>query len=186
MKPENNLRTLSLLVLFLCAAIACPAAQPLSEKLAQELPSLGHRNWIVVADAAYPLQTAPGIETITVEVDHLAAVAEVLRQLTRSRHVRPVLHTDAELAFVAEGHAPGITAFRADLARLLAGQQARVLPHEQIIAMLDDAGRSFKVLLIKTPLALPYTSVFFQLECGYWSEAAEAELRDAMRAAARP
>ena len=34
------------------------------ERLEAELPLLGHRNWIVVTDMAYPLQSAPGIETI--------------------------------------------------------------------------------------------------------------------------
>jgi hypothetical protein len=66
---------------------------------------------------------------------------------------------------------------------MLADKSAQVLPHEQIIAKLDEAGKTFKVLLIKTPLALPYTSVFFQLDCGYWNAASEKELRDAMRAA---
>jgi len=36
---------------------------------------------------------------------------------------------------------------------------------------------SFNVLIIKTNLTLPYTSVFFQLECGYWNAAAEENLR---------
>ena len=65
--------------------------------------------------------------------------------------------------------------------KILAGQPAQILPHEQIIGKLDEAGKTFKVLLIKTPLTLPYTSVFFQLECGYWNAAAEKELRDALK-----
>ena len=32
--------------------------------LEERLPLFGHRNWIVVADAAYPAQCRPGIETI--------------------------------------------------------------------------------------------------------------------------
>jgi hypothetical protein len=56
----------------------------------------------------------------------------------------------------------------------------QVLPHEQIIGKPDEAGKTFKVLLIKTPLTKPYTSVFFQLECGYWNAKAESELREAM------
>ena len=34
------------------------------DTLAGYLPALGHRNWIVVADSAFPLQISPGIETI--------------------------------------------------------------------------------------------------------------------------
>jgi hypothetical protein len=68
---------------------------------------------------------------------------------------------------------PGIGAYRDALAKTLANQPAQVLPHEQIIGKLDEAGKVFKVLLIKTPLTLPYTSVFFQLECGYRNVASE-------------
>ena len=52
---------------------------------------------------------------------------------------------------------------------------------EQIIAKLDEAGKTFKILIIKTPLTIPYTSVFFQLGCGYWNPIAEKALRDAMK-----
>jgi len=32
-------------------------------------------------------------------------------------------------------------------------------------------------LLLKTKLTLPYTSVFFRLDCGYWTDEAETQLR---------
>ena len=56
------------------------------------------------------------------------------------------------------------------------------LPHEEIIALLDEAGRTFRIVLLKTTLALPYTSVFVRLDCGYWSAEAEAALRAAIAA----
>jgi hypothetical protein len=49
--------------------------------------------------------------------------------------------------------------------------------HEGIIQELDAAAKLFNVLIIKTDLAIPYTSVFFQLECGYWNGEAEKNLR---------
>ena len=151
------------------------------EKLQKELPLLGHRNWIVVADSAYPLQTAPGIETIYVKADQLEVVKGVIAELAKTRHVKPTIYTDAEMKFVAEKNAPGIGAYRDALEKILANQPVQVLPHEQIIAKLDEAGKTFKVLLIKTPLTKPYTSVFFQLECGYWNADSEAELRKAIK-----
>jgi hypothetical protein len=149
-------------------------------KLRGELPLLGHRNWIVVADSAYPLQTAPGIETLYVEADPLEIVQGVLAELAKTKHVTPTIYTDAELKFVAETNAPGITAYRNGLGKILAGQPVQELLHEQIISRLDEAGKTFKVLLIKTPLTKPYTSVFFQLECGYWNAESEEQLREAM------
>jgi hypothetical protein len=50
---------------------------------------------------------------------------------------------------------------------------------------LEEAGRSFEVLVLKSTLTLPYTSVFIELECGYWSDDAERALRAAI-AKSRP
>jgi hypothetical protein len=33
-------------------------------QLTKQLPLLGHRNFIVIADSAYPMQSNPGIKTI--------------------------------------------------------------------------------------------------------------------------
>jgi hypothetical protein len=150
--------------------------------LDERLPLLGHRNWIVVADSAYPWQASAGIETIDTGADHIAVVRGVLEAVAGSRHVRPVVHLDAELPLVAEAHAPGITACRDALAAALGGLAAVSLPHEEIIARLDEAGRVFHILLLKTTLALPYTSVFVRLDCGYWSTEAEGALRAAIAA----
>jgi hypothetical protein len=87
------------------------------------------------------------------------------------------------MKFVAETNAPGITAYRDGLGKVLTNQPVQVLPHEQIIGKLDEAGKTFKVLIIKTTLTKPYTSVFFQLECGNWNTKSEQQLRDAMKAA---
>ena len=160
-------------------------AQPWQAKLHQQLPLLGHRNWIVVADSAYPWQTSPGIETIYADADPLDVLGSVLQALSRSRHVKPIVYTDAELRYVPEARAPGVTAFRQGLDKLLAAQSPRALPHEEIISKLDEAGKTFKVLLIKTRLTIPYTSVFLQLDCAYWNADAEQELRNAMKAGAK-
>ena len=43
-------------------------------RLREELPLLGHRNWIAVVDSAYPLQTSTGIETVNTNADQLEVV----------------------------------------------------------------------------------------------------------------
>jgi hypothetical protein len=153
------------------------------KRLAQDLPLLGHRNWIVIADSAYPLQSGPGIETIATGEDQGKVVQAVLSALGKSRHVRPVIFLDAELPFVPERDAPGITSYREELKTLLKGHPTTSLPHEDVIARLDQSGKLFRVLILKTNLALPYTSVFIQLDCGYWSPEAEKRLREAMGSA---
>ena len=175
---KRNMTLLALLALL--TVTTSFAADNWKEKLKKELPLLGHRNWIVVADAAYPLQTATGIETIYVDADQLEVVKGVIEELAKTKHVKPTIYTDAEMKFVAEKNAPGITAYRVGLGKVLKNQPVQVLPHEQIIGKLDEAGKTFKVLLIKTPLTKPYTSVFFQLECAYWNADAENRLRNSM------
>jgi len=160
--------------------LAKAAEQSWQELLKKDLPLLGHRNWIVVADSAYPLQTAPGIETVFIDANELDVVKGVISELAKSRHVRAAIYTDTELNYVAENNSPGISVFRASLNNLLAHEKTQALPHEQIISKIDEAGKTFKILLIKTNLTMPYTSVFFQLECGYWNDQAEAELRSAI------
>jgi L-fucose mutarotase/ribose pyranase (RbsD/FucU family) len=150
--------------------------------VAERVPLYGHRNWIVIVDSAYPAQSSPGIETVVADANHLEVVREVLKTLDASKHVRPIIYTDAELKYVPEKDAPGVTGYRTELEHTLGSRPASVLPHEEIISRLDDAGKTFKVLVIKTPLAIPYTSVFLQLDCGYWSAESEKALRAKMKA----
>jgi len=42
---------------------------------------------------------------------------------------------------------------------------------------MDEVARTFRVVIIKTRLTLPYTSVFIELHCGYWSPDNERNLR---------
>ncbi len=58
---KQNVKMLNMLLLALLTATTTFAADNWQEKLQIRLPLIGHRNWIVVTEAAYPLQTAPGI-----------------------------------------------------------------------------------------------------------------------------
>jgi D-ribose pyranose/furanose isomerase RbsD len=103
------------------------------------LPLLGHRNWIVVADAAYPAQSNPGIETIASEADHLPVVKATLEAIQNSKHVRAKIYLDAELEAVSEQDAPGVTNYREELRQLLAGRDTHTIPHEQILNSMKAA-----------------------------------------------
>ena len=155
-----------------------------AERLQPRIGLLGHRNWIGVVDAAYPLQTSPGIEMIDTGAGVSEVLAAVLAAVNRAPHVRPIAYIDAELEFVTEQDAAGVTAYRRELEKLLTGVTTRRWLHERIIARLSEAGKEFNILLLKTTLMIPYTSVFFELECGYWIAAAEGRLRASMEAGA--
>lgn len=166
------------------------AAVPITQKLmapawtdtlAAYLPALGHRNWIVVADSAFPLQISPGIETIVTNEDHFAVLDKVLKMVDAAKHIHPKIWLDKELAFVPEALAPGADEVRRRLDEALKGRGATPVLHEDLIARLDQVGKTFKIVMVKTTLAVPYTSVFLELDCGYWGPEAEAKMREKMK-----
>jgi len=157
------------------------AASTWEDVLGKALPALGHRNWIVVADAAFPWQITPGMEVIAAGEDHFAVLDKVLKAIDGSRHIRPKIHLDKELAFVTEALSPGADACRGKLDERLKGRDVDSVLHEELIARLDQAGKTFKVLMIKTTLTIPYTTVFMELDCGYWPTESEARMREAMK-----
>jgi hypothetical protein len=159
------------------------AAKPSAwaETLSGYLPALGHRNWIVVADSAFPLQISPGIETIVTGEDHFAVLKKVLEMVDGSKHVKPKIWLDNELAYVPETLAPGADDARRRLDEMLQGRGAAPMLHADLIARLDEVGRTFKIIMVKTTLTVPYTSVFMELDCGYWGPEAEAEMREKMK-----
>ena len=178
---RTRMRLLALLALFLSAGLLSAADGSWRKKLDKQLPLLGHRNWIVVADSAYPWQTAPGIDTVFTDADQLDVLKGVLNALGKTKHVKPTVYIDAELSHVPEQNAKGVSDYRDQLKKMLAGHEAQSLPHEQIISKLDEAGKTFHVLLLKTKLTIPYTSVFLQLDCGYWDAKSEKKLREAIK-----
>ncbi len=181
---------LALLATFVAAGV-CHAEEAWKTTLNRELPLMGYHNWIVVADAAYPWQTAPGIETVVTGADHLTVVRAVLEALSKTKHVRPLVRTGAELQYLSEQDAPSITAYREELSKLVgpdaaqpnAAQPNAALPHERLIGSIAEAGQNFHVLLLKTKGTLPYSSVFVQLNAAYWNPEAEQRLRAAMPSA---
>ena len=181
---------ISFLSLLLLTAVIAGAQQPSGDWrsiLQDRLPLYGHRNWIVISDSAYPAQSAQGVETIVTGADQLQVLQTVMGAINLSKHVLPIVYTDRELAAIAESDAPGISAYRDRLAAYLDTLQLRTAPiqtlrHEKIIAKLDEVSRTFRVLILKTNMTLPYTSVFLQLDCAYWSPDAERRLRSVLAA----
>lgn len=148
------------------------------------LPFLGHRNWVLVVDKAFPMQSSPAMKILNSNEQLTDVLPYVLGQIAALPHVRPVVYVDKELDYLDDSFCPGISSLRSKLLATLekhaSGCIASVL-HETVFKKLDEAGSLFNVVVIKTESLLPYTSVFMQLDCGYWSEAQEKELRDRMK-----
>jgi hypothetical protein len=155
------------------------------EILKNRLELYGHRNWLVVADSAYPAQSKPGIETIAANTDQIMVLDRVHTILSACKHVTATVYTDRELTFVREEDAPGVTSYREKLNTLFNDYEEHALSHDTIIGKLDEVAEKFRVLLIKSNMRIPYTSVFLELGCGYWNAEAEERLRAAIRAVDR-
>ncbi len=144
------------------------------------LPLLGHRNWVLVVDKAYPSQSAPGIVTIDTRASLPAVLERVKDALAAAPHVRPVYYLDRELDFIDDTLAPGAEAFRRETARILEGAPTQTLLHDSVFAKLDQASKLFTVVVLKTESTLAYSSVFIELDCAYWSADREKALRTRM------
>jgi hypothetical protein len=151
--------------------------------LHRDLPLYGDRNWIAIVDSAYPDQSKPGVDTIVTNQNMFKVLHYVLAAIKKAPNIRPVAYTDKELQFVTNTEAPGIRAYRARLDAMLAGIPHHSRMHIKSIHLLNEKGKIYKILVIKTNLTMAYTSVFIHLKCGYWTDADETALRTAMAAA---
>lgn len=176
-------RTILGILVMMSATLAVEAQTGWQQRLNEALPLMGHRNWIVVVDSAYPLQSSPGVETIETSADQLAVLDYVLNAIKNSKHIRPLVYTDAELRYVPENKAPGVDQYRKALQLRLAGIPVGSVLHQKLIDQLNALGKDFHVLILKTTITVPYTSVFLQLDCKYWSAEDEAALRAKMNGA---
>lgn len=147
------------------------------KELENLLPLLGHRNWILVVDKAYPLQSSQGISYLNSGEELQTVLKNVLNALEKAPHVRPVIYLDKELDFMDDELCEGLSDFKHKLQIACSAYHFKQIPHEDIFNKLDEAARLFNVVVIKTESLIPYTSVFIKLDCGYWSEEKEKILR---------
>src|SRR2546429_503554 len=83
--------------------------------------------------ARIALQVGSGIETIETNSDQLDVARTVLAGIKDSIHVRPVIFMDAELPFVSEQKAPGISSYRSQISTLLRGYEVNSRLHQSLI-----------------------------------------------------
>lgn len=142
---------------------------------------LGYRNWIVIAEASFPAHSRPGTRQINAYEPIPVVLDEVLRTLERTEHVRPRIYTPRELRAVENDFAPGVDEYRKVLDGALHGHEVTELDQDSLITLVQDAQKSFDVLVIRTTTALPYSSVFLELQPGYWDGESEQRLRTDMQ-----
>lgn len=155
--------------------------QPWQTAVDRQASQLGYRNWIVIAEASFPAHNRPGLRQVNASVEVPEALDYVLKALERTETVRPQIYVTRELRSLENDFAPGIDDLRKRLQGSLHGHEPTELDQQSLLTLLQDANRSFDVLVIRTPTALPYSSVFLELQPGYWDVDSETRLRERIK-----
>jgi len=177
------------IVFFLMGCMACnqPATNTTDtqtdwkQQLNKELPLLGHRNWILVVDKAFPAQSSAGMEVFNTNEDLLPVLKYTLGQINSSTHVKPIIFTDKEINYITESQSPGVGNYKTQLKGILGTLPVQSLLHDSVFTKMDASSKLFKVLVLKTNQTLAYSSVLIQLDCAYWNADKEKQLRAAMK-----
>ena len=134
--------------------------------------------WIIIAEASFPAHSRQGVRQVNSSASIPETLDYVLNALERTENVRPQLYLTRELRAVENDFAPGIDELRKKIEASLHGHESTELDQQILLTLLEDATRSFDVLVIRTPTALPYSSVFLELQPGYWDVDSETRLRE--------
>ena len=183
------LTTFTLLATFLfsgCARFATSQGaqqyEELDPGLVREVRALGNRNWIVIADESFPLHTRRGVRTLLVDKEIPEVLSGVIEVIDSQQHVEPVFYRTRELGFMENDSAPGVDTYRDQITQVLQGREIRDFQYRYLSVVLEDDSKKFAVLVIKTKTALPYSSIFIELDSGYWDQRSEKKLRSKMEA----
>jgi D-ribose pyranose/furanose isomerase RbsD len=169
---------------FAVAASGCafaPSGSDWKGAVATQVNQLGYRNWIVVCEASFPAHSRPGVRQVSAPVEIPEAVDFVLQSMEQTEHVRPRIYLPREMRSVENDYAPGVDELRKQIINSLHAHETTELDHQALLTLLEDANRSFDVLVIRTNTALPYSSVFMELQPGYWDSDSEQHLREKMQ-----
>jgi len=151
--------------------------------VSREVDALGIQNWIVIAESSFPVVSRRGVRTVVVDAEIPELVDFVVNDLERSENVTPSFNTARELPYVKNDRAPGIDQFRKDLKEALHGHKVRQLDYRSLSLLAHSDASKYVVLVLKSKTALPYSSVFIELDSGYWDRDSEDGLRTEMKTA---
>ena len=176
---------LGLLISSCCFAVlvGCgsqPAPKPWIGSLRNEMSYLGARNWVVIAEAAFPVQSRSGLRVLKLDADIPEVLEGVEQVIEEKHHVKPRVYVTAELESVPYDYAPGVRNYKKTLDEALSGRETVRLDNSMLLRLMGNANKSYRVLVIKTRTAIPYSSVFIELGSGYWDAESEAALRTSM------
>lgn len=143
----------------------------------KEVSELGAYNWIVITESAYPAPGRPYARSLITPQEIPNALNTVLQSIESSGHVKPRIYLTREAFQVTDDYAPGIKTYRKNITDVLNHRRSQQLSASSLESLLKGSKSGNRILIIKTQTALPYTSVYIELESGYWDAESETALR---------
>ena len=114
---------------------------------------------------------------IHIDADIPDLVDGIEQVIEEKHHVKPRIYVTSEIGNVDYDYAPGVKNYRKELQHALHGREALALQNDMLMRMMGDTSKTYRVLVIKSRTALPYSSVFMELGSGYWDAESEDVLR---------
>ena len=105
----RRLRTIIVLLLILSLVACQPASvqqkgsvnnKDWQQRLEEQLPLLGHRNWILIVDKAYPAPHNSDIVMINTGAEMMDVLREMDSIFQMQAHIKPIIYQDAELNYL--------------------------------------------------------------------------------------
>ncbi|MBM4113268.1 MAG: hypothetical protein FJ253_07820 [Phycisphaerae bacterium] len=145
------------------------------------MPKFGEGNMIVIADAAFPALSHDGMDTVPMAVGSIQGLRDVIASASSYGHVKPIIWVDRELMLVTDSQAPGIEQFRSRL-RDAAGNIPidSSLSQAQLRERIQSVADTHRVIVIKTPNRLPFSSIYVEFDHGSWTPEQNAQLQSQM------
>lgn len=138
---------------------------------------MGAGNWVIISESSFPVHSGRGVRTVSVNGEIPEVLDFLVDHYDHSQDVTPIFNTARELPFINHQRAPGIDEYQELLDQSFHGHTVREMDHESLALLAQRTSEKFTVLVIKTTTALPYSSVFIELDTGYWDRDSEDSLR---------
>lgn len=150
------------------------------KNLEREVSELGAENWILVTDHAYPIPQSAEAHVVLADAKLDVALAAVFEAVESEGHIWPRLYTLREFDFLEKDYAPGVASLRELRTAVIAERKLQVIPQSTVDLLLEEVIPNKRILIVKSTSAYPYSSVFMELDSGYWNARSEDALRKKM------
>lgn len=148
-----------------------------------ELRALGARNWIIIADPSFSAMSGPGAKVVLTDKTSSEVLPCVLDTLETLGHAEPRIYIPLELSYLEESLAPGIKTYNKEIKKLTTGRNTQEIHNETLRRLMLEAAKNYQVLVIKTTTSLPYSSLYIELDSGYWNDESQRLLEERIQQA---